>query len=562
MTNAESLIGFEQSGIGSVLKHNLLEVPPNQREYAWTELEVGQLFTDIANALGENADYFLGTIVAIPRQDGVLEVVDGQQRLATTAILLSAMRVYMKQLKEELIEQSIINDFLTGIDRSKRTRVPRMTLNSSDHELFRAIVTHKGEGELPEPTLESHELLISAYEQARNHISKIVAAFETRDHGDRLNTWLNFLETRARVVLLRVPDDSNAYRMFETLNDRGLRTSQADLIKNYLFGRSGERIREVQDCWAFMRGSLETNDEDDMTVTFLRHALIVQSGPVRESEVYRKVQDAVRSADTAVTFATDLDRLATTYVAMSNPDNVIWNGYPPATRKAISVLHALNIRPMRPAVLAVADRITDEGEVADALKFLLSLGVRLLLASSTRSGAIETALGNAAYSIWKGEISSAVELRKALTQITPSDAQFRTALETARVSKASLARYYLRSLETTANDEGEPWFMPTEDATVINLEHILPKKPDGNWPQFNDDEVRLYGNRLGNLALMRASDNSSVRNAPFKDKRKLFAKSPYVLTSEIAGYRNWTVKGIAKRQVRLAKIAPSAWPVT
>ena len=458
MPDAESLIGFEQHGIGSVLRQNLLEVPPNQREYAWTELEIGQLFTDIARALDERADYFLGTIVTIPRSDGVLEVVDGQQRLATTAILLSAMRVYMKKIKEELLEQSISNDFLTGIDRTKRTRVPRMTLNSSDHEFFRSIVTHDGTDDLPEPILESHELLVAAYEQARSHVSKIVAPFAAQDHGNRLNTWLDFLETRARVVLLKVPDDSDAYRMFETLNDRGLRTSQADLIKNFLFGRSAERIREVQDRWTFMRGTLETHDEDDLTVTFLRHALIVQSGPLRESEVYRKVQDAVRSEDDAVAFSTDLDRLASTYVATFYSENEVWNEYPPATRQAICVLNALNIRPMRPVVLAVADQFTEKNEVANALSFLLSLGVRLLLASSTRSGAIETAFANAAHSIWEGKISSSDGLKKSLIQITPSDAQFRTALETARVSKASLARYYLRSLETAANGEDEPWF--------------------------------------------------------------------------------------------------------
>jgi uncharacterized protein with ParB-like and HNH nuclease domain len=48
------------------------------------------------------------------------------------------------------------------------------------------------------------------------------------------------------VVLVRVPSGANAYKMFETLNDRGLRTSQADLIKNYLFGRGGARLPEVQ----------------------------------------------------------------------------------------------------------------------------------------------------------------------------------------------------------------------------------------------------------------------------------------------------------------------------
>ena len=73
------------------------------------------------------------------------------------------------------------------------------------------------------------------------------------------------------VVLLRVPSGANAYKMFETLNDRGLRTSQADLIKNYLFGRADDRIQEVQGRWSYKRGTLESLEEENITVVFLRH---------------------------------------------------------------------------------------------------------------------------------------------------------------------------------------------------------------------------------------------------------------------------------------------------
>ena len=134
---------------------------------------------------------------------------------------------------------------------------------------------------------------------------------------------MTFLEFKARVVLLKVPDDSDAYQMFETLNDRGLRTSQADLIKNYLFGRARERIGEVQEHWAFIRGTLEALDDNDITVTFLRHALIAQHGYLRESEAYSKVQDTVRAEYSAVTFATGLDRLATAYAATFNAEHEI-----------------------------------------------------------------------------------------------------------------------------------------------------------------------------------------------------------------------------------------------
>ena len=145
------------------------------------------------------------------------------------------------------------------------------------------------------------------------------------------------------MVLLKVPDDSDAYRMFGTLNDRGLRTSQADLIKNYVFGHAGERIAETQNRWAFMRGTLETIDKDHPTVTFLRHALSVQHGFLRQTEVYAKVQDRVHSDEAAVTFTVSQDRLATCYVAMFNAEHETWNTHPTSSRQAIRVLSTLNI---------------------------------------------------------------------------------------------------------------------------------------------------------------------------------------------------------------------------
>ena len=83
----ESEIGFAQLGLGSVLKQYNLAVPPNQREYAWTDKEVGALFRDLDKEIAaKEQSYFLGTLVTIPRALGHLEVVDGQQRLATAAI--------------------------------------------------------------------------------------------------------------------------------------------------------------------------------------------------------------------------------------------------------------------------------------------------------------------------------------------------------------------------------------------------------------------------------------------------------------------------------------------
>ncbi|MCX5991108.1 MAG: HNH endonuclease family protein [Chloroflexi bacterium] len=223
-------------------------------------------------------------------------------------------------------------------------------------------------------------------------------------------------------------------------------------------------------------------------------------------------------------------------------------------------MEIFDIKPMRPLILAVAAKM-DAKETAKSFGFLTSLGVRLLVASTTRSGSVSTPLANTAKKVYDGSIKSASDLKKALGSITPSDTEFRGAFAITRVSTATFARYYLRALEMTAKGEKEPWYGPLEDTAIINLEHVLPKKPEGKWPRFSDDDVTNYVNRLGNLALMQTSKNSNLRSADFATKKQVYADSPYVLTSQIAELEDWTPGAITSRQSKMAELSVKTWPI-
>ena len=390
-------------------------------------------------------------------------------------------------------------------------------------------------------------------------MNHIVAGLDENDHGDTLNRWINFMQKRALAVLLRVPNDADAYRMFETLNDRGLRTSQSDLVKNYLFGRSRDRIEEVQQRWSLMRGALETIEDDDITIRFLRHSLTLIEGFVREHEVYEAVQRVAQAPQPVVTFTGQLESLSNCYVSICNADHEQWNRSD-AARKAIEVLNLFDIKPLRPLILAIAERF-NERETEKAMKFCVSLGVRLIIASSTRTGSVEKGLAEAAHKIYICELANLDELKRNLAHLTPSDGRFCNAFETATLSNRKLARYYLRSMELSVKDEQQPWHIPNDDRTEINLEHVLPGRPEGNWPQFTEDEVKLYYKRIGNLCLLRASDNSAAKSSSFSIKRPFYANSPYELTRQIASVEDWGKVEILDRQKTLAKIATKTWAI-
>ena len=191
MTGTAAQIGFQQIGLGGVLKQYKLVVPPNQREYSWEDQEVVTLFQDLAQAIDQGEQsYFLGTIVTIPRSPDNLEVIDGQQRLATTAILLAQMRRYLAN-RETLIAESI-NEFLEVIDREKRARVPRLHLNLDDNEFFRRAISDSLDD--LHVKRDSHKRISDALREAEHHVNRIVGPHDYLRHGDVLNRWLNFIE--------------------------------------------------------------------------------------------------------------------------------------------------------------------------------------------------------------------------------------------------------------------------------------------------------------------------------------------------------------------------------
>jgi hypothetical protein len=558
-------VDFQEIGIGGVLKQYRLVVPPNQREYSWTEREVTTLFEDLMRAISDeqHPEYFLGTIVTIPQSPDLLEVADGQQRLATTAILLTQMRNYLAAVDaEDLIAQSIEEDFLTHIDRTRRERVVKLSLNVDDNEFFRRMVNARKDSDRPQPSNNySHKRIKEAFTQARKHIAKILAGYNKKDHGDVLDRWIRFLEHNAQVILLKVPTDANAYKMFETLNDRGLRVSQADLVKNYVFGQSSnERLTEAQQKWTRMRSILESLEEEDITVTFLRQAMIVIRGHLRESQVFDEVQNRVKGPVSSIQFLNQLEDMSAVYVAIFNPESDRWNRYPDAMRRGIETLNLLSIRSIRPLMLATAMKFS-ERDAAEAFRMFISWGVRLIIASSTSRGAVEEPLANAANAVFQGDITDPTSLKKALKNIIPVDEEFCRAFETANVSKAAFARYYLRTLERAAKNEATPWFIPNDDRQVINLEHILPEVPGDEWPRIDDETRKIYAKRIGNLALLLAKNNSDLGSDSFAKKKMVYATSPYELTRQIASVASWGPDEITSRQKILANLALKAWPL-
>lgn len=563
MAHKDETLGFEHKGIGSVLAQNRFVVPLNQREYSWEDEHVSELFRDLADAMAQHKNtYFLGTIVLTRGDSDVPEVSDGQQRLATTTILLAAIRDYFYEHSDKTRAESIEQTYLKTTDLETTETVPKLRLNVDDNDFFRKTVISRPDSKERRvaPKKGSHDKIQAASQIARKHIQDILEPHKETNRTTRLVEWVKFLEHGAQVIVLRVPDHLNAFVMFETLNDRGLKASQADLLKNHLLGFSGDRIREGQQRWAKMLGVLESIGRGDLTVTYLHHLLITKYGPTKEREVFDKVRQSIDSQPRAMEFLEELADSANDYAALFNAEHKKWNEYGTPTRKNLSTINQnLRVEQIRPLMFAIS-RHMQVREAKVAFRMLVSWAVRLLIVG-TRGGVLDRAYALRAADIAAGRITTANELLAALESVLPSNAVFQAAFSEARVSQAHLARYYLRALELKRKGVEDPEFVPSDEENSINLEHVLPENTDDNWPSIDVETASANYRRIGNLVIMQAKKNSLIGNSSFAQKRLILKQSTYLLTAEVALYDTWGVKEIAERQRSLAALAVSTWPL-
>ncbi len=559
-------IRTEAVGLGQVLRSMRLAVPIHQREFAWTDDEVKQLWEDIQRARREEPDgYFVGPMVLSKNEPpvGRLWIIDGQQRSATVSILLAAIVSVFRERGDADRAPKLTDRFLFEEDLDTLDEIPKLVLGDDDDPFYQNLVSAAANGgPLPEPaqTKESHGLLRAAYDFL---LAQVVAeAGDGTDWRERLLSLASFIETSLEVILVTVDTDQNAYLIFETLNDRGLRLTTADLLKNHLFGKAGTHLESVRRRWIEMQRTLEPISATIDTTEFLRHHWISSRGHVRSRELYRTIRREVATALAANELAGELSGASDVYASLLLSTHPRWHGAAPIVRESFDAIRLLRVVTPRPLLLAAAEELDDQ-EFAGVLDAVTRWSVRMAIAGGLGSGTVEEAYGEAARAIRAGTISDVAGLRVALEDILPKDAVFEAAFAVKPIRNAAQARFYLGSLEALARDDDglTDELNVNRDPGSVNLEHIMPLSPGPDWTAVTTDEINIYAARIGNMALMLTTDNAAAANSGFDDKKQYYAASELVLTSELSGYGKWGPEQILERQKRLAALAVRVWPL-
>jgi uncharacterized protein with ParB-like and HNH nuclease domain len=536
------------------------KVPPHQRNFAWTLDEVRQLWDDITGAIDEDLpEYFLGTIVVQENSDKKLRSIkDGQQRLATLAMVFSAIRSVYEEKSDERARE-IHSEYLGVKDRRTRLTEPRLTLNEVNQEVFQRLVVDSAPDDLFRQTIAnktlspSNILLAEAAQWIRN-------AVRQRLQGEsKYETFLleleDFVRDRLVAILVRVGDDADAYLIFETLNDRGLELSISDLLKNYIFSRAGNRLDLVRQQWRETVFILGTQDQTQ----FLRHYWLSKYGVIRERDLYKEMKRKFSSQNAALRLMSELREAADTYAAISNVDHPIWKGYATSVRKDLETLQLFALTQFRPLLLAVMESLKSN-EIEKVVRMIVVVSVRYNIICSLSTGTLEKAYSDAAIQVRKAKVDTAAKMFAVLRSIYPEDVRFEADFAEIEITKPKIARYVLR--EVANKRQGSKELKVFEDERVVTLEHIMPKTRTKEWVKAAKDEEAYLAHvhRIGNLALIEREKNRATSTASFaKKKEDAFSQSGILLTRDLCKYSEWTVAEIVTRQAELAKLAARAW---
>lgn len=549
-------------------------IPIYQRNYSWTEAQCRQLWADLLRA-GRNEKvnaHFIGSIVYIERalssvtsQEALL-VIDGQQRLTTSTLLVAALASYLEVLApdkldsfEDILEtfspRKLRNYYLLNPDEDGERHF-KLILSETDNDTLRAILK-----DTPMPA-ESSTRVYENYQLFRELL---------KQHHNELGA---VCEGLAKLVIVDVSLDraqDNPQLIFESMNSTGLELSQADLIRNYILMGLEPSLQTAlyKNYWRPMEKSFGQAAYTVHFDAFMRHYLTAKTGEipnVREVYVAFKIYAGTLSGSISDLVA-DIHGYATYYCAIA-----LGAESQPLLKQVFHDLRELKVDVAYPFLLdAYHDyklgRLSME-EMHRVVRLVESYVFRRAICSIPTNSLNKTFAG-LSRTLKKDRYLESVQAAFLLLpsyRRFPADEELQRDLKQRDLYNFRSRSYWLRRLENHGRKER----VMVEDYTV---EHILPQNPElsTQWQAELGPDWQMiqqtWLHTLGNLTL--TGYNSEYRDYPFSHKRDQvtdkdgnaigFAQSPLKLNIGLGQVQVWNEEAIKARADRLAKEAAKVW---
>jgi hypothetical protein len=543
-------------------------IPRFQRDYSWTHEEWEDLWLDLMGTLkddGETAHY-MGYLVLQSADYKTFDVIDGQQRLTTISIIVLAVLKNIQRLIEagneaepnQRRQLQIQQTYVGYLDPVTLVARPKLTLNRNNNNYFQTYLVPLGH--LPQRGFRASEhLLRKAFEWFDKQVSAYLKA-SSGNEGMRLAKLVEDVSDRLFFTVITVTDELNAYKVFETLNSRGVRLSATDLLKNYLFSvldRGGEvdhELRNLEDRWESIVGRLQSENFPD----FLRVHWNSRRSFARQADLFKTIRAGVNTPQAVFQLLRDMEEDLDTYLALSSPEASDW---PQADKELAGVLKTFRVRQPFPLLLA-GKRAFDAPDFTALLRATVVISMRFNVIGSYSTAEQERKYNEVAERVAKKDLDKLGPTLLAMRSIYPDDSAFRAAfaekiIRTTDSRNNKVVRFILCALEKRLSNQDYSF-----NSDAYNIEHVLPQNAPDGWGGFGNDDADALIYRLGNMTLLQSGSNRDLGNVPYSEKRAVYQQSGFAVTRKLAtDNAEWTAERIAAHQNWMATQATAIWRI-
>jgi len=545
----------------------IYSVPRFQRDYSWTSTEWDDLWQDIESLYEEDGDneHYMGYLVLQSRDSKNFDVIDGQQRLSTLSILILAVLGNLKRLIESKkdIESNqqrldqLRSSFIGYLDPVTLIAKSKLNLNRNNDNLYQRYLVPLEDA--PKRNLKATEhLMRKAYEWFSEKVKK---RFEGNLDGKELAKFIDSLSDKLFFTVISVNDELNAYKVFETLNARGVKLSSTDLLKNYLFsvvhnnGSDEHEMNELDSRWEKLVGQIGSGSLPD----FFRAYWNSQNKFVRHSDLFKRIRENIKTKKEVFQLIRDIEKNADVYAALPNPEDELWNN---EQADFIKLLKMFNVRQLYSLLLAGFQKLSD-ADFTILLRSCMIISYRYNVIGNLAANEQEGIYNRVSIAISNGTLKNIKNILLALKPIYVSDEKFKNdftdkVLRTTQTRNKRIVRYTLFEIEKKISNKSYEF-----ESNVYNIEHIMPESLGEDWSEIDDRDHEQYVYRLGNMTLLSATVNRDIGNFDFDAKKEAFSKSEFQITQRIdSENETWGPDRIKVHQKWLATQASSIWRIS
>ena len=554
-------IKVEEKKIIVLFRDFWFNIPSYQRPYVWGEDNINELLDDILYAFENDSQdtYFMGALVLQNKENDEYDILDGQQRLTTLALLLATIRDNIKVEKtKKVLQDHLFQEDDETADIPSRNRFTFNIRNEVQRFFEEYIIKENGTFNI-EKALEDEQFknnisiknMVAVVQVIRKRLEEIFGEQLSLENisGTSLLEFIKFIRNKLIFAYICSDTREQAFRLFTILNNRGIPLTTADILKSLNLDKVQDEIKRNEYAKKWEELEEQYGDKFDRFLNFIRTIKLKEKARKNlleefEEKIYGKVMNyGKESIDYILKTSENYDKLINLTADFNNE-----------YKNLINVMKVgFNSEDWIPPLLYYYEKFNTQGLV----KFLKLLDNKFMgdwINRETPTKRLEN----------MNKILKAIEIGENYNDILNNKNLFNFDINNFKniingnIFGERYCKYLLLKIEYLSLDSEVAYIGNYKN---ISIEHVLPQNPkeDSEWKtKFSNEDREEWTNKLGNLILLTKRKNSKLSNLEFKDKKKKYIADKMLLFPSVfevySNGEDWNIDILKTRQKRIVNL--------